>query len=863
MSTEAEAWRRADEVFEELLDVPSEKRSEALVGRGLAPQVVDLVRRLLAEDDRLGPLDQPLGWEATPVAEVPALTGRRMGVYRLVEEIGRGGMGVVYRARRDAGDFEQEVAIKALPLGLIPTAATRFRREQQVLARLQHPGIATILDGGVAEDGTPYLVMELIQGRRIDQHCEERQLGARERVELIAMVCDAVAFAHRNLVVHRDLKPGNVLVAAEGPKLLDFGIAKLLDPETGDLTRQEDRLLTPAYAAPEQLAGEGITTATDVFALGVILDELVFGGAVSGRNPERRRPRLLALDDDLGLIVGMAVREEPERRYRDARALADDLRAWLANRPVVARGDHPWYRVSKWLRRHRGFAAASALVALVLALGVASTQIQARRAEREARGAAAVSAFLIGLFEAGDPSAVGGEDPPASVLLLRGAERARSELGNQPLIQAELLNTIGRVLRDIGRHREAEEALREALRLRERFAGVDDPAAIETRAELALVQHERGHLDHAIEQLEQAVADFDGHAPAADPRALRSRIALADLWIENGAAERASVALVELLAELDGAHPELEVAARWSLGSAKGMLGDWDAALAELGDAVAREKALHPAGSARLVGFLNDLGITAYDAQRLDQSHDAFVEALELARRLHGPTHPVVARTLSNLGLAHEARGELDLALRRLRESVALTTAAYGPDHPETASAHASLANAAWTAGDLEAALTEFETATTVFRQRGVENNALAAGAFMTQHGSLLIRLGRSREALGVLLDALRRLEVELEPTHYRVALAESLIGLAELETGYPQAAWGRVHRVVGTLVETWGEADGKTVLARVTLARAATALGDTERAAAEAKAALESGWNGPDPYLAEALEGLRETPNP
>ena len=376
-----------------------------------------------------------------------------------------------------------------------------------------------------------------------------------------------------------------------------------------------------------------------------------------------------------------------------------------------------------------------------------------------------------------------------------------------------------------------------------------------------MTHHERGHLDQAIAQLEVVVEDFGRHAPASDRRALRSRIKLADLWIENGGADRAVVALEQLLGEVGNDHPDLEIEARWSLGSAKGMLGDWDPALTELGDAIARERLRHPGGSARLVGFLNDFGITAYDAGRLDQSRDVLVEALELARRLHGPSHPVVARTLSNLGLAYAARGELEAAIECLREGVELTAATYGPDHPETASAHASLANATWTAGDLEGALAQLAVATAIFRRGGIENNALVAGAFMSQHGSLLTRLGRAAEALEVLLDARERLLIELDPTHYRIALVELLIAVAELELGRPQSALDRIAPLIDTLVATWGPADDKTVLARVTLARSAAALGQRERASTEAAAALTSGWNGTDSYLQAALETLREPP--
>ena len=427
-----ERWRELSPLLDELLDLDAPARQARLDAlRADSAESADLVeqlRALLAHDDEARSGGFMAGAAVDPGGEPEAqasLAGQRLGAYVLQAPLGQGGGGSVWRALREDGRYDGAVAIKLLHLSLIGHAgAERFRREGQILARLMHAHIARLLDAGVTPGGQPYLVIELVEGQRIDQHCDAHRLSVEARLALFDDVLSAVAHAHTHGVIHRDLKPGNILVTADGAvKLLDFGIAKLLADEAGsaestELTREGGRALTPDYAAPEQLRGEGVTTATDVYALGVLLYQLLCGShptAPLGGNasqalratleteplaPSRRvsgtdsstagcrasHPQRLQhlLAGDLDTIVSHALRKRPAERYATVAAFAEDLRRYRAHEPVVARPDSLAYRTRKFVRRHRGAVAASLLTTLAISAGLVGTVWQAQRAQTEA-----------------------------------------------------------------------------------------------------------------------------------------------------------------------------------------------------------------------------------------------------------------------------------------------------------------------------------------------------------------------------------------------------------------------------------------------------------------------------------------------
>ncbi len=570
MSADAERWRRVREILGEALERdPAEQASFVERASGQDESLRREVEELLAADLRAGEfLDTPAALAAAPLLseEGSAQPPRAVGPYRILKLLGQGGMGVVYLAERADGQFEQRVALKLLRTGLTEgSPASRFLRERQILARLHHPGIARLLGGGITPEGTPYFALEYVEGRPLGHYCEQEALGLAARLTLFLQVCDAVDYLHRNLVVHRDLKPSNILVTAAGePRLLDFGIAKLLEEGEAGATRTVTRMMTPEYAAPEQIRGEDVTTVTDVFTLGAILYELL-----SGERPFRHRSGQLetleraileedppppsqaqgpgaALPDggaelrsrrlrgDLDAIVMKALRKEPDRRYPSVEALAGDVRRHLQGLPVGARGDARGYRLGRFLRRHRLAMAASALVLLALTGGLLGTAWQARRAEsarqeaerqreRAERRVADVRR-LVGslLFDFHDAIAdLPGSATARRLVVSRALEYLdglAQEAGDDAALQGELATAYDRVgdvsLRS-GDPQEAEQSHTRAYQIRRRLAA-RDPADAGVRLAVALSLRELGDGRYLAGDAAGAVARYREAARAVE-----------------------------------------------------------------------------------------------------------------------------------------------------------------------------------------------------------------------------------------------------------------------------------------------------------------------------------------------------------
>ncbi|MEO8276462.1 MAG: serine/threonine-protein kinase, partial [Thermoanaerobaculia bacterium] len=544
-------WARLSALLDEALDLePPAARSIWL--RALAerePEIAREVGRLLAAGAATGsPVDDPsgggryVGLVEEESAEPPSCAGSEVGGWRLLERIGRGGMGEVYLAERVGADFRQRAAVKLLaPEAQHPELRSRFARERGILAALAHDGIARFLDGGIGADGTPFLALEYVEGEPLLAWCRNRRAPVALRLRIFADVCDAVEHAHFNLVVHRDLKPSNVLVDREGrAKLLDFGIAKIVAPEGDDGAppgaageRTDVRAMTPRYAAPEQLAGGLITPATDVYALGLLLFELLAGRppvlptatdpfAAARLLAERGAPRLAAgaevdasrpeggrlrraLPADLDRIVARATAREPRERYRSAGALADDLRRLLAGRPVAARGDDRLDRARKFLRRHRLAAAASAAILVSIAAGVVATVHQAGLARRaavvattEAARSAASFDFLLKLFARSDPAESKGRVYTDDELLDLASAEVERTFAERPELAVQIYEHLAEIRLQRAQYTQGLELARQALDLRRRS---DGPAATVTAKTRKLVASLLALLDRPAEAL--------------------------------------------------------------------------------------------------------------------------------------------------------------------------------------------------------------------------------------------------------------------------------------------------------------------------------------------------------------------------
>ena len=731
-------WQQADAIFGRLLELEPDQREAALAAMAIEPALRERVQRMLAAyDGGDGPLDHP---EALPLpAAVPnALAGRRLGRWRLEHEIGRGGMSVVYSARAMEGPEGQDAAVKVLTLGaLADDGRARFLREQQALLRLRHPCIVALYDAGIADDGTPWLAMARVQGERIDAWCGARGLDVHGRVALVLQVCDAVASAHRSLVIHRDIKPSNVLVDGDGyPRLLDFGIARLVDGEAEPRTRTALRALTPEYAAPEQFAGERATTAMDVYGLGALLYRLLAGvpprrtgsgvdeptlppsravlrqgdepGQGTAGAPQRRWNRVLR--GDLDTIVMKALAVDPQQRYRDVVALMDDLRRWQRRRPIRARGPGAWYRASRFVARHRFATAASAVLLLVLAGGVATTLWQADRARREAARAVAVKEFLVGILESGDPTRTGGRDPTASELLREGAARISTELADRPALRAELALVIGRSQLARAALADAAATLDQALALFDAGALSDPAMQASTLSERAMVAYELGRYETSVQLLEQARALQDA-APGGDPAEsdlVRAR--LADMLVMNRRIDEAIDVAGSLVAQLRAEGRTVSDSYPYALrvvGAAHNAAGRSGEAIDWLEQAARSER-----DEVARADSENDLGIAYHDAGRLDAAARTFQKALALKQRIYGEAHPNSIATAANLATTHLALGHAELAADEFARIDGLYRARFADrPHPDWAFNLGWQAIAHYRAGDTAAAARTLESA--------------------------------------------------------------------------------------------------------------------------------------------------------
>lgn len=720
-SPRSDRWIRIESLFEKALEVAPEERDQWLgQACGNDERLRNTLSRMLAADSLPGGLlDAPLhpahlgmGAQSPDPQPEPALAeGTRVGPYRIVEAIAQGGMGSVYRAERADGAYQQSVALKVVRGSWIAgELERRFLRERQILARLDHPGIARLLDGGLTNEGSPYLAMELVSGVPITRWMSERRLDVGGRLRVFLDVCEAVQYAHQNLVLHRDLKPSNVLVTDEGRiRLLDFGIARLLESPDDEATSEPPTragalLLTPEYAAPEQLRGEATSTATDVYALGAVLYEIL-----SGHRPfvlkapswmemarllqEDPRPLSLAPDldrktrrrfeGDLETIVRQAMRKEPAGRYPSVQAFADDIRRYLDGHPVSARPDTLGYRVGKYVRRHRVGLAAIAAVLLALLLGTSTTLMQARATRIEAARSEAVRGFLFQLFESADPYQNLGEIPDARELLARGVSRVDS-LGSQvgPQLRVDLLTTLGLLHQNLGLLDESASLLQRAVTTAQAELG-SDPGTATAWDALASTWIEAGNLDSARVAAEQALGIRIDRG-AADTLLARSYSTLGTIAHGDGRlAEGVSYhrrALALDRGAMPGDNPAV-VSDLSNLGLVLEDTGELEEAVLLLEEAVAMVRRIYGRGHPQEAIALGALATAVGSAGDLQRAVDLQKEALEINQSVFGTLHPEVARTLDQWGLWLDRQGDHVKADSVAREALAVREATLGPGH--------------------------------------------------------------------------------------------------------------------------------------------------------------------------------------
>ena len=729
----SQRWNELEPLIDALLEVEPDARSAWLDRHCSDPALRVAAMKLVALDGEIDGPETRLRRELVTGQNVTEL--QEIGPYRLIQMLGEGGMAVVFLAERDTVEFQQRVAVKLMRLGLYTRdEQTLFQREQRIHARLEHPYIARMLDSGITAVGIPYFAMEYVDGKPITRWCDTERLDIEGRLRAFLLVCDAVQYAHQNLIVHRDLKPSNILVTRDGtPKLLDFGIAKLLrSANDQDQTQTAIKHLTPSYAAPEQFSGGAITTATDVYALGVLLHELLTGvrpliaadgaplaasariaglsaadaAVVAAARATTPAALVRALRGDLDSLVSKALRAEPERRYLGALALAEDVRRHLIGEPIAARPDSVRYRVGKFLRRHRlGFAAVSlVMVTLIGATAFSLHQAtlarqaatralaEAEHANAEAGRANAVKAFLQDLFVGAEP----GKTTPietAEGLLARSRERVPQEFAGRPDLEVEVLGMIGTIERQRGHLPEARNALDAAATLAHDKLRRSDAQALDIAVRQADLAESEGRFETGRQVLQQALTAYRETHPGSSEAvaAALMRIATLDTRLRNnGAIGTAREALAMYRQVLPDDSKTLSDALI-RLGDTLQTLGHAAEAIAPMEEGLRLHRQLLGNDHAIVAEDLAVLAGAKRDLGQLTESEQLLREAVAIDRKVYPGPNQSVATALNDLAATLVLEEKTDEAGELFNESLTIQKQIYIGDHPNIASALGNL----------------------------------------------------------------------------------------------------------------------------------------------------------------------------
>ncbi len=896
-------WQRLDAVFHEVLNMAEGGRA-AVIERLSAedPRLGDELRKLLRADEAAVGFEAPIGRPADaflsaagddPVARV----GGRVGPFQIERLIGAGGMGTVWLATRADQQFEQRVAVKLIKRGMdTEDVLRRFRRERQVLASLEHPHIARLLDGGATADGRPYLVMEFIDGCSITKYCTDRQASLSEKLRLFVQVCGAVQFAHQNLIVHRDLKPTNILVSVEGaPKLLDFGIAKILKPDDDSpvTTASEHRLLTPRYASPEQVRNERVTTATDTYALGVILYELLTGQepyqlttrsraeyerAICEQEPIRPSAKLTAkarsdpgsfrmkrpLPGDLDTIVLKALRKNPAERYLSVEQLTDDLQRFLSGLPVRARALTWRYRAAKFCVRNKAAVFAALLVAAAL---TTAAIVSARSAHREAQQrtvAEAINRFLNeDLLASVDPDRTPDPNVTMRHVLDTASKKIESRFQDQPLVEASIRGTLGVTYESLGEYALAESHLSRSFELLRANGGERGEGTILARARLGNAKRLLANFAEAGPLVRTALELGEATLGATHPTTLYARHTLGEFHLDEG---RASDAVVVLRAAAEGRRAVLgpdamESMVSWdTLAVAYEQSGQYEESERLHAEMLERKTRVLGVDSLSAIATLNSLAYVRMNLGRYDDAEPLFRTAIERGRRVLGDQHPITQIALDNLGLLCSYQGRFEEAEKLHAEVHELRARTLGPDHPDALLSNANLGFVYTSSGQFEKAGALFADLLPRYQRVSGPEHPFTITA-MNNLAYSVWKLGHLDEAERLFQEVVELRQRVLGEDHPDTVGGMSNLAAVRIDQGRFVEALGSLadamtrgsktlppeHAIVGTMHYRIGLAElglGKLEDARASLAKAdevlTAALGPDHRRVAEVRQATQ-----------------------
>jgi eukaryotic-like serine/threonine-protein kinase len=807
-------WERIQSLFHDVADLPEPEQRTFLKtacgdDEGLITQVLALV-----EEDARGSslLDRDLAHVAQQVLDEAApasLPFKEFGPYRIKQALGEGGMGVVYLAERT--DLGSLVAIKILrDAWLSPARRERFASEQRTLAQLNHPSIARLYDADTLDDGTPWFVMEYVEGVPLTEYCSQHACLIEQRLQLFRAVCEAVQYAHQHAVIHRDLKPSNILVKPDGTvRLLDFGIAKQLESLEAPLSKTDQtmtglRLMTPAYAAPEQIRGDGIGIHTDVYSLGVILYELLAGvlpfdlskltpgeaeAVVVGKDPEKPSAVVREMSAsktawaDLDVLCFTAMHKDVERRYRSVEALIRDVDHYLNGEPLEARPDSLRYRAGKFVTRNRRAVSTSALVFTIVVGLVIFFTVRLAKARNAALEEAArtlrIQRFMMNLFQGGDESVGPGDSMRVVTLLDRGAKEAQS-LNGDPKVQAELYQTLGTIYDQLGKFDQAASLLHSALESRKQLFGPDSTEVAESLVALGGLRSDQAQYDEAETLVRQGLDMNKRHLPPTHPRVGRAMYTLGEVLVNEGKYDQGIQVLDQAvkIQSAPGGVPADLAETLTELANAQFYAGHLDISNALNLRVVAMDRQLYGERHPNVGEDLINLGAIQTEWGHYAETERYYRQALDIIQNFYGKDHPETASVMTVLGRSLNAQGRFNEAADMLREALGIQERVYGKVHPRVASALGELGKVAMQQGKLDEAEADFRRQADIYREV-YKGKHFYIGAALSNLGSVYMERKQYARAEQSFRDALQVYAETLAPDHLNVAIARIKLGRA------------------------------------------------------------------------------------
>lgn len=878
-------WQALQAIFHQALERPAAQRREYVQAQTQDPELRQQILDLLDAESAADPLVDPSAL-LTPVE--PNLTGSAIGNYQIVEQIGSGGMGNVYLGERADGSFTKNVAIKIVKKGMDSAAVVeRFAQERQILATLNHPHIAGVLDGGITDDGRPYFVMEFVDGIPITEYCDQNKLSISERLQLFRQVCEAVHYAHQNLIVHRDIKPNNILVNAKGElKLLDFGIAKLLESDIDALQTQTGAILaTPAYAAPEQLTGSPITTVTDVYALGVLLYELLAGRrpfevkrtpleyqalVLSGepmrpstaitqlpqpedktttldpatlaetRSVQSRQLRAL-LRGDLDTICLTALMREPEMRYSSVSALADDVSLHLRGLPIHARPANLLYRARKFYNRHRVgvFASLCASIGFIGLVGYSTAQIAQERdiALTEKARTEEVVQFVTGLFRAADPAQAKGENVTAREILAAGVEQVEFEMQDRPEIQATMQRVLGKVYYELGASDTADKLLNQALQTQLQSSQVDTLETANTYLALGMHQQTIGEFEDAEESFDQAMSIRLAQLPQDHYDVLE--VISAEAFLEESLGnfpqaralhEQALAMARRLASEPSDPIIALQMA---KLASVLRLQDKLEEAEQMLREALAMQDQIYGGAHPTSDETRRQLAELLTDLRQYEEAETQFKTLIDSRTKTLGPDHYETGSAWNSYGHLLSNTGDTAGAIDAYNNMLRITRLAYGDTHPSLAAGYNNIALMARKLDDFDAAVDYFLLSIAMQDAVGLEADHPNRAYPVAGLGRVLLVQRRFEEAHARFQQAFTLRQGHFEDNHVLQLELFSDLGATSTELGQYDNAEASLLKAFQGFKTAWGEDDPRTQLTAARLVRLYGLIGKPDKAQA------------------------------